>query len=136
MNPYTQAPVVRQLFVTEPFNNTIAVIDLIVAGTAPNQVFGLGSVTRISSPALNLPIDLAPAQRDMDNVNWASNTTLDRGSDFYAPIAATTRSAHGAGRHYRGDQAGCRPARSIYVTFTRPGHGAYQGGVLELPAFP
>ena len=92
MNPYTQAPVVRQLFVTEPFNNTIAVIDLIVAGTAPNQVFGLGSVTRISSPALNLPIDLAPAQRDMDNVNWASNTTLDRGSDFYAPIAATTRS--------------------------------------------
>ena len=24
----------------------------------------------------------------------------------------------------------------IYVTFTRPGHSAYQGGVLELPAFP
>ena len=28
MNPYTQPPVVRQLFVTEPFHNTIAVIDL------------------------------------------------------------------------------------------------------------
>jgi hypothetical protein len=24
----------------------------------------------------------------------------------------------------------------IYVTFTGPGYGAYQGGVLELPAFP
>jgi hypothetical protein len=23
----------------------------------------------------------------------------------------------------------------IYVIFTRPGHSAYQGGVLELPAF-
>jgi len=39
MNPYvpaTQAPVVQQLFVSEPFNNTIAVIDL---GTSPNQIF-------------------------------------------------------------------------------------------------
>jgi hypothetical protein len=26
--------------------------------------------------------------------------------------------------------------KKIYVTFTRPGHSAYQGGVLELPAFP
>jgi len=24
----------------------------------------------------------------------------------------------------------------IYATFTRPGHNAYQGGVLELTAFP
>jgi hypothetical protein len=23
----------------------------------------------------------------------------------------------------------------IYLTFTRPGHSAYQGGVLEVPAF-
>jgi hypothetical protein len=27
-------------------------------------------------------MDLAPAQQDTDNVNWASNTTLDRDSDF------------------------------------------------------
>ena len=24
---------------------------------------------------------------------------------------------------------------TIYVTFTRPGHNEYQGGILELPAF-
>jgi len=43
----------------------------------------MGSVTRINSPFLNLPVDLAPVQRDVDNPNWASNTTLDDGSDFY-----------------------------------------------------
>jgi hypothetical protein len=83
MNPYTQAPVVRQLFVSEPFFNAIAVVDLVIVGAAPNQVFGLGSVKEISSPVLNMPVDLAPVQRDNDDVNWASNTTLDEDSDFY-----------------------------------------------------
>jgi hypothetical protein len=73
---------VRQLFVSEPFHNTIAVINLVNFGTAPNQV-GLGSVSRIRSHSLNLLVDLATAKRDPDNVNWASNTTLDQGSDFY-----------------------------------------------------
>ena len=83
MNPYTQAPIVRQLFVSEPFNNTIAVINLVVTGADGNQVFQMDSVTRINSPSLNLPVDLAPVQRDADNPNWASNSTLDQGSDFY-----------------------------------------------------
>jgi hypothetical protein len=50
MNPYTQPPIVRQLFVSEPFTDTIAVVNLNVIGTAPNQVFGVDSVGRISSP--------------------------------------------------------------------------------------
>ena len=58
MNPYTPTPnAAWQLFVSEPFNNTIAVVNLVVFGTAPNQVFGLrpvsgglGPVRRISSP--------------------------------------------------------------------------------------
>jgi hypothetical protein len=83
MNPYTPAPVARQLFVSEPFNNTIAVINLVVIGAVGNEVFKMDSVTRINSPFLNLPVDLAPVQRDVDNPNWASNTTLDDGSDFY-----------------------------------------------------
>jgi hypothetical protein len=84
MNPYLPpGAIVRQLFVTEPFYDTIAVVNLTVFGTAPYQVFGLASVTRISSPALNLPVDLTPVKRDKDNVSWASNTTLDDGSDFY-----------------------------------------------------
>src|SRR6516165_8468143 len=83
MNPYTQPPVVRQLFVSEPFNNTIAVINLVVIGDVGNQVFNMDSVTRINSPSLNLPVDLVPVQRDRDNPNWSSNSTLDQGSDFY-----------------------------------------------------
>jgi hypothetical protein len=92
MNPYPPRPpsvpsdTVLQLFVSEPFNDTIAVIDLVVFGTAPDQVFGLKSVnpvTRISSPELNLPVDLTPVVVDTDDPMWASNTTLDDGSDFY-----------------------------------------------------
>jgi hypothetical protein len=86
MNPYNPpSGAVSQLFVSEPSTNTIAVINLVVVDgpTPKNQVFGLGSVSRIRSPLLNLPVDLAPAQRDIDNVKWASNTTLDQGSDFY-----------------------------------------------------
>jgi hypothetical protein len=62
MNPYTPTPgPVRQLFVSEPFHNTIAVVNLVVAGAAPNQVFGLGSVSRISSNSLRFPVDLSVA---------------------------------------------------------------------------
>src|SRR5271169_4525177 len=87
MNPYipSGAPTgtMLQLFVSEPFNNTIAVVNLTIFGTAPNQVFGLGSVSRISSLALKLPVDLTPVVIDKDDPMWASNTTLDDGSDFY-----------------------------------------------------
>src|SRR6516225_5557582 len=87
MNPYIQPPtpaqVVRQLFVSEPFNNTIAVINLVVTGADGNEVFKMDSVTRINSPFLNLPVDLAPVKRDADDPKWASNSTLDNGSDFY-----------------------------------------------------
>jgi DNA-binding beta-propeller fold protein YncE len=156
MNPYTQSPVVRQLFVSEPFHNTIAVIDLVVVGTAPNQVFGVkpGPVRRISSLALNLPVDLAPAKIDSDDVNWASNTTLDAGSDFYVAnrgdntivrmkqdgtVVAVRRVAVKLGPLNNASLNGIATSpdgSTIYVTFTRPGHSEYQGGVLELPAFP
>jgi hypothetical protein len=144
---------VRQLFVSEPFNNTIAVINLVVVGTAPNEVFGLSSVSRISSPWLNLPVDLAAVQRDADNVNWASNTTLDDGSDFYVanrgsntivrmrqngrvvavrrvaidhiPLAPEIVSLNGI--------AASTDGNTIYATVTGP--VPILGGVLALPAF-
>jgi hypothetical protein len=152
MNPYTPASgQVRQLFVSEPFNNTIAVINLGVVGTPPNQVFGLGSVGRISSRWLNLPVDLAAVQRDADDVNWASNTTLDEGSDFYVAnrgdnTIVRMRQDGGvvAVRHVTAQNGPLNNAslngiatstdgKIIYVTFTRPSQG--QGGVLALPAF-
>ena len=153
MNPYTQAPVLRQLFVTEPFQNTIAVVDLVTFGSAPNQVFGVGSISRIGSPWLNLPVDLAPVQRDSDNVNWASNTTVDQGSDFYVAnrgdntivrmhqdgsVADARRI--GVGKNWQLINNGARlngiatstDGATIYVTFTGP---PGKGGVLAMPAF-
>jgi hypothetical protein len=95
MNPYNlPEAVIRKRFVSEPFYDTIAVINLTVIGTAAYQVFSLGPVNRIGSTALNIPVDLTPVVRNTDDSNWASNTTLDEatgsvdetpgsGSDFY-----------------------------------------------------
>jgi hypothetical protein len=147
MNPYTATPgAAWQLFVSEPFNNTIAVINLVVFGTAPNQVFGVGSISRIRSLLLNLPVDLAAVQRDVDNINWASNTTLDEGSDFYVAnrgnntiVRMRQDGSVVAVRLVILDDARLNgittsiDGTTIYVTFTGPSDG--QGGVLALPAF-
>jgi hypothetical protein len=97
-----------------------------------------------------LPVDLAPVQRDADSVNWASNTTLDEGSDFYV----ANRGNNTIVRMQDGSIVAIRrvtvenspldnaslngiatfvDGTTIYVTFTGPGNG--QGGVLALPAF-
>jgi hypothetical protein len=152
MNPYKlPAGVVRQLFVSEPFNNTIAIINLSVTGPSRNEVFGLRSVRRINSPFLQLPVDLAPAQRDTDNVAWASNTTLDDGSDFYVANrgnntivrmrqngsvvgvrGVTINNQYLAGALLNGITTST-DGNTIYVTFTGPGPN--DGGLLALPAF-
>ena len=154
MNPYAATPpgLPLQLFVSEPFNNTIAVINLVVFGTAPNQVFGLAPpVTRISSASLNLPVDLAPVTRDADSKTWASNTTLDEDSDFYVANRGdnTIVRMQQDGTVVAVRQVTVRPplgdvrlngiatstdGKTIYVTFTGPGQN--QGGVLSLPVFP
>jgi hypothetical protein len=159
MNPYTDpaSTVVRQLFVSEPFYNTIAVLDLIIVGTAPNQAFGLGSVRRIGSSALNLPVDLTPVKRDRDNVNWASNTTLDDGSDFYVANAGDNtivrmrqngtvvaiRRVMVEGRPLdnvrlngiaaSADATDTTPPTTIFATFVN--HSGGRGEVLAMPAF-
>jgi len=148
----------RQLFVSEPFNNTIAVVNLVVVGNAPNQVFGLGSVSRIRSRSLQMPIDLAPVQRDADDANWASNTTLDDGSDFYvvnqgnntivrmrqdgsvvAVRAVTIVNPYLDGALLNGITTST-DGKTIFLTFTGPGQnqngpGQNQGGVLAVQAF-
>jgi hypothetical protein len=158
MNPYTNSSsVVRQLFISEPFYDTIAVVNLVIAGNAPNQVFGLGSVNRIRSPALNLPVDLTPLERDRDNVNWASNTTLDKGSDFYVAnagdntivcmrqngtVVAIRRvmvNGHPLdnvslnGIAASADATDTTLPTTIFATFVDPSSG--QGGVLAMPVF-
>src|SRR5262249_1717527 len=69
----------RILYVSGPFQTTIAVIALIGDGV----IFHVGSIRRIHSDALNEPIDLAPAGIETEAPNWASNTTLEEGADFY-----------------------------------------------------
>lgn len=152
MNPYTATPGAGwQLFVSEPFNNTIAVINLVVSGHNPlYRVFGLGAVSRISSSSLKLPVDLAPVQRDADSISWASNTTLDDGSDFYVANRGNNTIVR---MRQDGTVVGVRSValdspvnnaslngiatstdgKMIYVTFTIPSN--IQGGVLALPTF-
>lgn len=87
MNPFNLPPgVVRQLFVSEPFNNTIALVDLVEFTTIPDgfhTVYKIGSIQRLHSSAYDLPIDMAPVQRNNTDSRWASNTTLDVNSDIY-----------------------------------------------------
>jgi hypothetical protein len=160
MNPYNLPPkVVRQLFVSEPFYDTIAVINLVVvvSKTDPSQlVFGLSPVdpvTRISSPSLNFPVDLTPVKRSTDDPNWASNTTLDEDSDFYVAnrgdntIVRMKQNGHVVAiRRVTVDGialkfvnlngiAASPDGNKIYVTFTGPKFVPLLSGVLELPAF-
>jgi len=87
MNPYNLPEgVLRQLFISEPFTNTIAVVDLSAYTTIPDgyhTVFKMESIRRLHSSALDTPIDMAPVRRNTDDPRWASNTTLDNGSDIY-----------------------------------------------------
>ena len=143
---------VRTLFVSEPFQNTIAVIDLIDDGV----IFRVGAIRRIHSSSLNEPIDLAPAEIETENPNWASNTTLEEGADFYVAnrrdntivrmrqdgtVVAARRVRLSNGRSLgngRLNGISVSPDGSrIWVTVTGhlPGEGNFKGAVLELPAF-
>jgi hypothetical protein len=152
MNPYATPPgVVRQLFVSEPFTDTIAVVDLVVFGAAPNQVFGLGEIHRISSDSLRFPVDLAAVQRDADNVSWASNSTLDAGSDLYVANRGDNSIARMrqdgsvvAIRRVTLDGGPLDEVRLNGITTSTDGSTIYvtvadlhgkRGGVLALPAF-
>ena len=157
MNPYmdpVKTPgVALQLFVSEPFNNKIAVINLIIVGPGGNQVFqASSSIKRISSAALNMPVDLAPANIETQDIRWASNTTLEEGSDFYVAnrgdntivrmkqdgTVVAIRRVTVDGRPLGGERlngiATSPDGTQIYVTFTGPGEKE-QGGLLQLPAF-
>jgi hypothetical protein len=69
----------RILYVSEPWNHSIAALDL----TDDGVIFRVAQVRRYDSDALVHPIDLAPAVMETQDTNWASNTTLDVGADFY-----------------------------------------------------
>jgi hypothetical protein len=142
----------RILYVSEVFTNSIAVISLRDDGV----IFHVGSVSRIYSPVLNEPIDLAPVNMETSNPNWASNTTLDVQSDFYVAnradntivrmrqdgtIVALRRVQMTGGQPLGALQlngiATSPDGSRIWVTLSGPvpGMGDLEGAVVELPAF-
>jgi hypothetical protein len=142
----------RILYVTEPFENRIAALDLADDGV----VFRVAGVRRLWSTALNLPVDLAPAEIETANPNWSSNTTLEEGADFYVAnggdntiarlrqdgtVAAVRRVRLSNGRA-PGDGrlngiATSPDGQRIWVTVVGhlAGNDNLNGAVVELPAF-
>jgi hypothetical protein len=142
----------RILYVTEPFDNSVAALDL----TDDGVIFRVARVRRCYSEALNQPIDLAPAVMETEDPNWSSNTTLDVGADFYVAnrgnttivrmrqdgtVVAVRRVRLNNGRSLGDGRlngiATSPDGTKIWVTVT--GHlaasGNLTGAVLELPAF-
>jgi hypothetical protein len=144
----------RILYVSEPFTNSIAAINL----TDDGVVFYVTSVRHMSSYTLNQPIDMTPAQMETGDPNWASNTTLDNdngGSDFYIAnrgnntivrmrqdgtvVAVREVRLYGLplGRGHLNGIAASPDGTKLWVTVVGlvPALGSLSGAVLELPAF-
>jgi len=143
---------VRILYVSEPFENSIAAIALFDDGV----MFLVARVHHLHSGALNQPVDLAPAEIETSALDWASNTTLDAGADFYVAnrgdntivrmrqdgsIVAKREVRLADGRALGNGRlngiAGSPDGAKIWVTVIGhiPCHGKLSGAVLELPAF-
>lgn len=152
MNPYDlPTGVLRQLFISEPFTNTIAVVDLVAYTTIPDgyhTVYKMEAIRRLHSSAFDIPIDMAPTKRNSDNSTWASNTTLDDGSDIYVANRGNNtivrmdqkgdviaiRKVHIKGvKNYKiNGIATSFDGTEIYVTFVNK---SGQGGVAKLGSF-
>ncbi len=143
------------LFVSQPFDNSIRAINLTVGGLAGDEVFVPAASRVLRSPALDQPVDLAPALIEAENPNWASNTTMEENSDLYvcnrgngtiarirqdgSVIAVRkVRAGHrGLGSARLNGIAGSPDHTRIWVTYVGrlPCLEDRQGGVIELPAF-
>lgn len=142
----------RILYVSEPFENTIAAIDLVDDGV----IFRVAAVRRFRSEALHHPVDLAPVANEKSDPNWSSNTTLEEGADFYVAnrgdntivrmrqdgtvVAVRRVELDRGGSLGKGRLNGIAVSpdeSTIWVTVTGhlPGERNFVGAVLELPAF-
>jgi hypothetical protein len=143
------------LYVSQPFDHSIKAIGLTVGGTPANEIFVPTTSRVLRSTALNQPVDLAPVKIETEDSNWASNTTMEQGTDLYAcnrgnstvvrmrqdgSLVAVRRIRFGGrslGAARLNGISTSPDGSSIWLTYVGklPGTSDVQGGVLELPAF-
>jgi hypothetical protein len=142
----------RLLYVSEPFENSIAVLGLVDDG----PIFRVSAFHRFHADALNQPVDLAPAMIEAEDPNWASNTTLEEAADFYVAnrgdntivrmdqegtVVAVRRvrlaNGQALGNGRLNGIAVSPDGGTIWVTVLGQlaGQGNLEGAVLALPAF-
>ena len=143
------------LYVSQPFDDSIKVIDVGTGGPAGNEVFIPGATRVLRSRALDQPVDLAPVSIETGNPNQSSNTTMKPGTDFYvcnrgndtivrmtqSGQVVAVRTVRAAGRslgsaRLNGISTASDGSR-LWVTYVGKLPGSHDpfGGVLELPAF-
>jgi hypothetical protein len=142
------------LYVSQPFDNSIKAIDLAVGGPAGNEIFVPSGTRIIRSRALDRPVDLAPVSIETEDPNWASNTTMEEGTDFYVCNQGNSTVARfrqdGSLVSLRRIRLGGRSLGSARLNgiSTSPDHSKIwlsyvgrlpgtrlEGGLLQLPAF-
>jgi hypothetical protein len=143
------------LYVSQPFDNSILAIDLGIGGPAGSEVRVPAARRVIRSEVLDQPVALAPAATETQNPDWASNTTMEEGTDLYVcnrgsgTIArlrqdgstVAVRRVRARGRalgNARLNGIATSPDHArLWVTFVGrlPGLPESEGGVIELPAF-
>jgi hypothetical protein len=142
----------RVLYVSEPFDNSIAALSLSDDGL----IFHVTSVHHTKSKALDEPVDMAPVVIESSDPDWSSNTTLDVNSDIYVAnrgnntivrmhqdgtVVAIRKVTLRGGRNLEHARlngiAGSPDGAKIWVTLTGQLFDwiPLRGAVLELPSF-
>jgi hypothetical protein len=131
------------LFITDPLANRIVVLDLADDG----ELFHVTATHEIAAEELDVPIDIAPAVREVASVNFASNTTLGGGSDVFVLNRGNNSIARldldGNVLAVRSVESDLGPYRANGIAVSFDGRALYlsavlpdgDGGVLEVPAF-
>jgi hypothetical protein len=140
------------LYVADPVRNAIVALTLVDDG----KVFQVQETRQLSSPAFNVPIDLAPAVAEVASPAFSSNSTLAGGADLYVAnrgdgtivrlaqdgrvVAQRTIAVPGLGVLGAGRLNGVAvspDAQRLWITVSGsiPGYDGLEGAVVEVPAF-
>jgi pimeloyl-ACP methyl ester carboxylesterase len=88
MNSYVEKPgVALQLFVSDPFHDSIAVIDLTIVGLADSEVFAAGDICRIHSYPLSSPVNWGDSDRRIPPAHGDAFREGIAGAELIVPAA-------------------------------------------------